>query len=117
MRRSCTGARDFRRTVIGWALLLWAAIALASGSSAAAAYSPNLKRYPYLTDLVRSAATVNFATDRSHSTAPVRWARVGQESCESSAPLRAGRPEEHHGERRFGVPVGSSVTLQLIRAR
>ena len=37
----------------------------------AAAYEPQLTRYPYLTDVVGSTATVNWATDRSRSSGRV----------------------------------------------
>lgn len=40
-------------------------------------YLPQLRRYPYLTDVVASYATINWATDRSQSQASVIW---GQEA-------------------------------------
>src|SRR5688572_1181654 len=47
---------------------------------AAAAYSGQLKRYPYLTDAVDVGAsghvTVNWATDRSATTGSIRWGEV-----------------------------------------
>ncbi len=45
-------------------------------AAAAAAYSSKLKRYPYLTDVVLSSATINWATDRSSSTGSVKWGAV-----------------------------------------
>jgi hypothetical protein len=53
--------------------LLWA--------GSAAAYSPQLMRFPYLTDVVGTSATVNWGTDRSRSTGRVRYGREGVESC------------------------------------
>lgn len=56
---------------------------LLGGSSSAAAstsfggYLPQLRRYPYLTDVVSSYATINWATDRSQTKASVIW---GQEA-------------------------------------
>ncbi len=50
-------------------------------ASAATTYSSHLRRYPYLTDVVSSYATVNWGTDRYYSTAAVRWGQVGTESC------------------------------------
>lgn len=47
----------------------------------AATWNPALTRYPYLTDVVNSYATINFATDRSQATAVVRYGKVGAESC------------------------------------
>jgi hypothetical protein len=83
MGRDWRVPRRVSHAVFGSAAILLAVALAFAFASAAAAYSPNLKRYPYLTDVVGSAATVNFATDRSHSSAHVRWARAGQESCES----------------------------------
>jgi calcineurin-like phosphoesterase family protein len=48
---------------------------------AAAGYSSALRRYPYLTDVVNSYATINWATDRTNSSGAVRWGKVGSESC------------------------------------
>ena len=47
----------------------------------AAAYAPQLTRFPYLTDVVGSAATVSWATDRSQTSARVRYGREGVEPC------------------------------------
>jgi calcineurin-like phosphoesterase family protein len=70
------------RLAAGLGLLLLAC-GLAAPAPAGAAVSPELRRYPYLTDLVGSAATVNFATDRSAASAEVRWGRPGSESCDA----------------------------------
>jgi hypothetical protein len=66
-----------------------------SGPLAAArptTYRPELRRYPYLTDVVGPYATLNWATDRSGSTGSVTWGRVGTEACTAhSAPaMRTG---------------------------
>ena len=53
----------------------------ASPGSAAIAYSSHLQRYPYLTDVVSSFATINWGTDQSLSTGAVRYGAVGSESC------------------------------------
>ena len=53
----------------------------ASSSSAAPSYSPHLTRYPYLTDVVSSFATANWATDQFLSTGAMRYGAVGSESC------------------------------------
>ncbi|HET9667651.1 MAG TPA: metallophosphoesterase, partial [Desertimonas sp.] len=59
-----------------------------TGSLSTAAFSPSLRRYPYLTDVVNSAdsttgyATINWATDRSSTTAAAVWGAVaGDGSC------------------------------------
>ena len=48
---------------------------------AASAYAPELARYPYLTDVVGTTATVNWATDRSRTSGRLRYGREGVESC------------------------------------
>ena len=45
------------------------------------AYRPELRRYPYLTNVVGANATINWATDRSATTGSVTWGRVGVEAC------------------------------------
>jgi Purple acid Phosphatase, N-terminal domain/Calcineurin-like phosphoesterase len=52
---------------------------------AAVAYAPQLTRYPYLTDVVGTSATVNWATDRSRTSGRVRYGREGVESCSARA--------------------------------
>src|SRR5215213_303051 len=54
-----------------------------SSSSALASYSSALRRYPYLSDVVGSYATINWATDRSDFAGSVRWGKAGVESCTS----------------------------------
>lgn len=58
-------------------LILW----LGSAPSTQAASNPALRRYPYLTDVVGSYATINWSTDRSHTSGAVRYGKVGSESC------------------------------------
>lgn len=55
-------------------LLLFASFgaSLARPDSAVGA-APQLKRYPYLTDLVQQSVTVNWSTDRSQTTGSVRY--------------------------------------------
>jgi hypothetical protein len=64
--------------VAATAIALLSSLALAG---TAGAYVPQLKRYPYLTDVVGTGATVNWATDRSRSSGRVRYGRDGVESC------------------------------------
>src|SRR5205085_7932453 len=54
--------------------------AVTPASAAAAGYSSHLRRYPYLTDVVASYATLNWATDRSSTTGYATWGKVGSES-------------------------------------
>ena len=61
---------------------------IAEAPAAHAAVAPQLTRYPYLTDVVQTFATVNFATDRSNTTAKLKYGRVGQESCTAHSVTR-----------------------------
>ena len=49
--------------------------------TAAAGPSSTLRRYPYLTDLVTTNVTVNWATTTAATTGSVRYGRSGSESC------------------------------------
>jgi uncharacterized repeat protein (TIGR01451 family) len=51
----------------------------------AQAYSSKLLRYPYLTDVVGSSATINWATDRSSTTGTVKWGTVAGGSCTTNS--------------------------------
>src|SRR5215213_2033924 len=64
-----------------WLSLLALSGISATSSSSLNSYSPALRRYPYLTDVVGSYATLNWATDRSESSGMVRYGKVGAESC------------------------------------
>lgn len=44
-------------------------------------YSPSLRRFPYLTDVVANSATVNWATDTSQAAGYVTYGLSGVESC------------------------------------
>src|SRR5690242_908601 len=60
-------------------LTLW--LIAASSGAAAASYSSQLRRYPYLTDAVGPYTTINWATDRSQTSGAIRFGKVGSESC------------------------------------
>ena len=62
------------------AVLTLVALALAL-PGVASAYEPQLMRYPYLTDVVGTSATVNWATDRSRTNGRIKYGEVGTESC------------------------------------
>jgi hypothetical protein len=61
----------------GFGMLLVALLASAPLAEA----THQLKRYPYLTDVVDGSATVNWATDRSSSTAKVKYGKVSGGDC------------------------------------
>jgi hypothetical protein len=58
-----------------------ALLAAALPEPAAAAISPKLRRYPYLTDLVTNNVTVNWATTTAARRGSVTYGQVGTESC------------------------------------
>src|SRR4051794_21263059 len=61
--------------------LLMSAALIVPTPDPARAVSPQLRRYPYLTDVVGPYATINWATDTSATVGIVKWGRVGSESC------------------------------------
>ena len=63
-------------------VLLMAVFGVSAAASAPSrSYSPALRRYPYLTDVVSSYATINWGTDRSDTSGLVRYGKVGAEAC------------------------------------
>src|ERR1041385_2753255 len=69
-----------RLPVLFLALIILIGISTSSGL-AVTSYSSALRRYPYLTDVFSSYATINWATDRSETSGGVRFGKVGSESC------------------------------------
>ncbi len=62
----------------------------APANVAAAAFSAQLRRYPYLTDLVGPYVTINWATDSSSSTGSVKWGQVATDgSCNPTTSVSA----------------------------
>jgi hypothetical protein len=61
--------------------LVFALALLALPGSAAAANSPELKRYPYLTDVAGTSATVNWGTTRLYINGALKYGKVGSENC------------------------------------
>src|SRR5215213_8074873 len=77
--------QGFFRFRVKFAILFFSFMALfgisAAPSSTLNSYSPVLRRYPYLTDVVGLYATLNWATDRSENSGMVRYGKAGSESC------------------------------------
>ncbi|HEY9528431.1 MAG TPA: DNRLRE domain-containing protein, partial [Anaerolineales bacterium] len=74
-------------------LFLMALSGITSASGAPLnSYSPALRRYPYLTDVVGSYATINWATDRSDTSGLVRYGKVGAEACTAHAVIPTKTP-------------------------
>jgi hypothetical protein len=70
-----------RKLALALLLLIPISFLSAGTTSASTTYSPHLRRYPYLTDVVGSYATVNWGTDQSNYNGAVRYGKVGSESC------------------------------------
>ena len=67
-----------------WAAVITAAAvaaAIAVIATPAEASQPQLTRYPYLTDVVITGATLNWATDQSQTTGYATYGAVGSEAC------------------------------------
>src|SRR4051812_26642722 len=89
-----SGRRVARRRVVGGVLCAVVAIsgvARAPGASAATTFDPHLTRAPYLTDLVGTHVLVNWATDRSTTTASLRWGAVTGSTCSLTSTQTATR--------------------------
>jgi hypothetical protein len=78
----------------GYALVATAVVAtalvVATASASHATVSSSLRRYPYLTDLVRRTVTVNWATTTSIGSGSVRWGRPGHCSAHRANASRTG---------------------------
>jgi hypothetical protein len=78
------------------------ALATVSAPNASATVASSLRRYPYLTDLVGGAATVNWATTTAVSAGSVAYGRWGTESCTAHTVTAT----------RTSVTVGSTAEYQ-----
>ncbi|HET7035685.1 MAG TPA: DNRLRE domain-containing protein [Thermomicrobiaceae bacterium] len=68
--------------VTGAAVAQASEVAATPTATAAVAYASQLRRYPYLTDVVDKYATINWATNRSQTTGSARWGMVASDgSC------------------------------------
>ena len=74
-----------RKVLVVVLAVLLAAGATARAPIARAATAPELRRYPYLTDVVGQYATINWATSRAASTGTVRYGLAGNSCTTSSA--------------------------------
>jgi hypothetical protein len=77
-RTMVLGRRPVRVVVVG---MLALGLQAWFPSSSYPAVEPQLRRYPYLTDVVGSSATVNWATDRATTSGTLTWGKAGVESC------------------------------------
>ena len=73
--------RTNARWILGTPALAVLVALLLALPAEASGYIAQLKRYPYLTDLVGTSVGVNWGTDRSSINGAVKWGKVGTESC------------------------------------
>ena len=74
---------------------------IAEAPAAHAAVAPQLTRYPYLTDVVQTFATVNWATDRSRQGRQLKYGRRRAGTCTAQDGVRV-----EDGDRRSGIDRG-----------
>jgi hypothetical protein len=67
----------------------------------ASAYAPELTRYPYLTDVVGTSATVNWATDRSRTNGRIKYGEADVESCTAHSLTASRSSITINGARRY----------------
>lgn len=68
-------------SAIGFLLISGFLTVLTASSSPASSFSSALRRYPYLTDVVGSYATINWGTTPLDTAGAVRYGKAGVESC------------------------------------
>ena len=73
----------------------------ATSSAPLNSFSTALRRYPYLTDVVGSYATINWATDRSDTSGLVRYGKVGSETCTAHTVIPTRTPISVNGVAQF----------------
>src|SRR3954467_13277050 len=76
---------SYRILLTATAAAVCAALVVVPSSPAAATVASELRRYPYLTDLVTTNVTINWATLTSLTTGSATYGRVGSESCTAHA--------------------------------
>src|SRR5688572_21200472 len=95
------------------ALVLITLMTLSGISSASSApltsYSPALRRYPYLTDVVGRYATINWATNRSDTSGLVRFGKVGAEACTAHTVIPTKTPISVNGVLQYQWKVQLSL--------
>lgn len=84
------------------------------------AYEPQLTRYPYLTDVVGSSATVSWGTDRSRSSGRVRYGEAGAGSCTARSATASrssitvnGVPQYHWRANLTGLSAGARYCYRV----
>jgi hypothetical protein len=96
------------------ALCLLGAVAAASFG-----YDPQLRRYPYLTDAASGGVTVNWATDRTATSASVKWGISGSEACTAHTvaavrtSITVGITPEYQWSARLGIPAGATFCYRV----
>jgi predicted phosphodiesterase len=106
-------------------VLIVATVALAVSAwtfPATASVSTSLRRYPYLTDLVKRDVTVNWATTTSVASGTVRWGKVGgprgcdaRTTAASNTTIAVGSTTEHQWKASLtGMHKGGSYCYRVL---
>jgi hypothetical protein len=116
----------FRRIVATAALLTTGVVVAVTGAPAGAAsgVATQLTRYPYLTDLVGTSVMVNWATDRSATTASAAWGAVGSGgTCTPTTKVTAVRTSitvasvpEYQWKARLALPASGRYCYRVALA-
>ena len=95
------------------ALLVLAGTIRSIEPSASAAVASQLKRYPYLTDVIGTKATINWGTDRSAISGSVTYGKVGS-SCATNtvAATRAGITVNGVAQYQWKATIGLATNTQ-----
>ena len=91
--------------------IVLASVGIGSTSASAASYSSALLRYPYLSEVVGTSATLNWGTDRSQSSGSATWGTVVNGVCTpsnqvsgTSAAITVGSTSEYQWSARLAFP-------------
>jgi hypothetical protein len=92
-----------------------------AAAAAPAAYASQLRRYPYLTDLVQSYVTVNWATDRSATSGSVQWGAVDaggacaltNTTAATKVALTVGSAAEYQWKALLTLPAGGAYCYRV----
>src|SRR5690348_13737205 len=93
-RSTSSGGRARRNRLIPLTVIVFVVAGVLVSSPripAAGAAVAQLKRSPYLTDLVGTSVAVNWATDRSATSASASWGAVGSGGCTPTNSVSAQR--------------------------
>ena len=96
------------------------AVVLPAGSASGGGWSPHLLRYPYVTEVVGTAATVAWGTDQSQPTGSATWGAVSGGTCTpttvvgaTAAPITVGATAEYQWQARLSFPGPGTYCVRV----